>query len=95
MSFNFSNKTGISNTSAMNTRLIPNRHFPVNLVAHLQEQAQTHPYDTALMTVSADKENLLEKRFDYQTLDQRVKATAATLQDRENFCTQPARSPLE
>lgn len=82
MSFNFSNKTGISNTSAMNTRLIPNRHFPVNLVAHLQEQAQTHPYDTALMTVSADKENLLEKRFDYQTLDQRVKATAATLQDR-------------
>ena len=66
----------------MNTRLIPNRDFPVNLVTHLQGLALERPDDTALITVSEVNGNWLEKRFDYRLLDQHVKAFAAVLQDR-------------
>ncbi|UJP06309.1 MAG: amino acid adenylation domain-containing protein [Nitrosomonas sp.] len=74
----------------MNTRLIPNRDFPVNLVTHLQKLAQERPHDTALVTVAAADEQLIEQRFDYRTLDQRVKAFAAVLQD----CVPPGERAL-
>ncbi|MBL8499078.1 MAG: amino acid adenylation domain-containing protein [Nitrosomonas sp.] len=64
----------------MNTRLIPNRDFPVNLVTHLQKLALTRPDDTALITVSEVNGGWQEKRFDYRQLDQRAKAFAAELQ---------------
>ncbi len=65
----------------MNTRLIPNRDFPVNLVTHLQELALVRPDDTALITVSEVNGDWQEKRFDYRQLDQRAKAFAAELQN--------------
>ncbi|MBX9917697.1 MAG: amino acid adenylation domain-containing protein [Nitrosomonas sp.] len=65
----------------MNTRLIPNRDFPVNLVTHLQELALARPEDTALITVSEVNGCWQEKRFSYRQLDQRVKAFAAELQN--------------
>ncbi|MBL8498202.1 amino acid adenylation domain-containing protein [Nitrosomonas sp. JL21] len=66
----------------MNTRLIPNRAFPVNLVTHLQELARVRPEDTALITVSEVNGVSREQRFDYRQLDQRAKAFAAELQGR-------------
>ena len=64
----------------MNTRLIPNRDFPVNLVTHLQKLAVARSNDTALITVSEVNGDWQEKRFDYRQLDQRAKAFAAELQ---------------
>lgn len=66
----------------MNTRLIPNRVFPLDLVTHLQALAQVKPDDIALITVAEVNGDWREQRFDYHQLDQRVKAFAAELQDR-------------
>lgn len=66
----------------MNTRLIPNRDFPVNLVTHLRGLASERPDDIAFITVSEVNGDWSEKRFDYRLLDQHVKAFAAVLQDR-------------
>ncbi len=66
----------------MNTRLIPSRSYPDNIVIHLQTLARARPADTALIVVSADGDKLLDKRFDYASLDRYVRAVAAVLQDR-------------
>lgn len=66
----------------MNTRLIPSRNYPDNLVIHLQTLARERPTDPALIVVSADGDTFIDKQFDYASLDLYVKAAAAVLQDR-------------
>ncbi|SFE79904.1 AMP-binding protein, partial [Nitrosomonas sp. Nm166] len=66
----------------MNTRLIPSRDYPDNFVTHLQALARDCPTDTALIVVNADGDGLVDRQFDYATLDLQVKALAAILQDR-------------
>ena len=66
----------------MNTRLIPSRSYPDNIVNHLQTLVRERPADTALIVVSADGDKLVDKQFDYASLDRYVRAVAAVLQDR-------------
>lgn len=66
----------------MNTRLIPSRSYPDNIVNHLQTLARKRPADTALIVVSADGDKLIDRQFDYASLDRYVRAVAAVLQDR-------------
>lgn len=66
----------------MNTRLIPARSYPDNIVLHLQTLAAERPTDTALIVVRADGDALVDKQFDYATLDLHIRAVAAVLQGR-------------
>ena len=66
----------------MNTRVIPSRNFPDNFVNHLQALAQDRATDTALIVLNASGDEWIEKRLDYVTLDLRVKAFSAILQQR-------------
>ncbi len=66
----------------MNTRLIPSRSYPNNFVNHLQLLAQDCSADTALIALSATGDGWIEKRLDYATLDQHVKAFSAVSQHR-------------
>lgn len=66
----------------MNTRLIPSRNYPDNLVSHLQSLASERSTDPALIVVSADGDTLIDKQFDYALLDLYARAVAAVLQDR-------------
>nr|MBA3754873.1 amino acid adenylation domain-containing protein [Nitrosomonas sp.] len=66
----------------MNTRLIPFRDYPDNIVVHLQTLARERPADTALIVVNSDSVGFDGKQLDYATLDLQVKALAAVLQDR-------------
>ncbi|MDP1786509.1 AMP-binding protein [Nitrosomonas sp.] len=65
----------------MNTRLIPSRRYPDNIVVHLQALARERPADTALIVVNAEGEALIDRKFDYASLDLQVKALAAVLQN--------------
>ncbi|PSJ18790.1 non-ribosomal peptide synthetase [Nitrosomonas supralitoralis] len=65
----------------MNTRLISSRSYPDNFVAHMQILARDRPTDTALIVVSAQNEILVDKKFDYASLDLQVRALAAVLQN--------------
>lgn len=65
----------------MSTRLIPSRRYPDNIVVHLQTLAREHPADTALIVVSAEGESLIDRKFDYVSLDLQVKALAAVMQN--------------
>ncbi|SFI44325.1 non-ribosomal peptide synthetase [Nitrosomonas sp. Nm34] len=66
----------------MNTRLIPSRSYPDNIVMHLQTLARERPTDIALIVVSANGDTLIDKQFDYVSLNLYVRAVAAVLQDR-------------
>ncbi|MDV6344004.1 non-ribosomal peptide synthetase [Nitrosomonas sp. Is37] len=66
----------------MNTRLIPSRSYPDNIVIHLQTLARERAADPALIVVSANGDTLIDKQFDYVLLDLYVRAVAAVLQDR-------------
>jgi len=66
----------------MNTRLIPSRNYPDNIVVHLQTLARERPADTALIVVNSDSDGFAGKQLDYATLDLQVRALAAVLQDR-------------
>jgi amino acid adenylation domain-containing protein len=65
----------------MNTRLIPSRSFPENFVTHLQTLARERSDDTALIVVSAENEMLVDKKFEYASLDLQVRALAAVMQN--------------
>lgn len=65
----------------MNARLISRRSYPTNMVAHLMTLASGRSSDTALIVVRQD-DTAVDKRIDYETLDQHVRALAATLQER-------------
>jgi amino acid adenylation domain-containing protein len=65
----------------MNTRLIPSRSYPDNLVAHLQFLASERSMDTALIIIGAENDVLAEKKIDYASLDLQVRALAAVMQD--------------
>src|SRR5215217_1639666 len=54
------------------------RHYPRNMVEHLQDLAARRPHDTALIALGADGES----RYDYATLDRLARAMAAQLQSR-------------
>ncbi|SDH32066.1 non-ribosomal peptide synthetase [Nitrosomonas sp. Nm132] len=66
----------------MNTRLIPSRSYPDNIVSHLQRLARERPADPALIVVSAAGDELVDKQLDYASLDLHVRVVAAVLQDR-------------
>ncbi|SDY74818.1 non-ribosomal peptide synthetase [Nitrosomonas halophila] len=66
----------------MNTRLIPSRSYPDNIVSHLRNLALERPSDTALIVVNAQSDKLVERRFGYFTLDLHVRSVAAVLQKR-------------
>jgi len=66
----------------MNTRLIPSRSYPDNIVIHLRKLALERPSDPALIVVNAQGDGLVEKQFDYFTLDLHVRSVAAVLQNR-------------
>ncbi|SNX58812.1 amino acid adenylation domain-containing protein [Nitrosomonas ureae] len=65
----------------MNTRLIPSRCYPDNFVTHLQTLARERSVDTALIVISAENEILVDKKFDYASLDLQVRALAAVMQN--------------
>lgn len=66
----------------MNARLISLRGFPRDMVTHLRMLAAERPGDTALIAVHQADDDVLERKLDYKTLDQHVRALAAALQDR-------------
>lgn len=66
----------------MNTRLIPSRSYPHNFVDHLRTLAHERAGDTALLAVKAQGDEWIEQPLDYATLDLRVRACAAVLQNR-------------
>lgn len=66
----------------MNPRSVSFRAYPVNMVAHLRTLASERPGDTALVAVHQDGDEAVDKRIDYGTLDQSVRALAAALQQR-------------
>jgi len=66
----------------MTPRSISHRVYPQNLVTHLRSLALARPTDLALTVVHQEGERIVEKAFDYTTLDQHVRALAAILQDR-------------
>ena len=66
----------------MTPRSIYQRIYPQNLVTHLRSLASTRPTDLALTVVHQEGERIVEKAFDYTTLDQHARALAAILQDR-------------
>ncbi len=66
----------------MNTRLIPSRSYPDNIVTHLQKLADERPAETALIVVKAEDDGFVDKRLDYSTLDLYVRSVAVALQDR-------------
>ncbi|SEN52002.1 amino acid adenylation domain-containing protein [Nitrosospira multiformis] len=66
----------------MTPRSISHRVYPQNLVTHLRSLASARPTDLALTAVHQEGERIVEKAFDYATLDQHVRALAALLQDR-------------
>ncbi|MGH8684225.1 MAG: AMP-binding protein, partial [Nitrosospira sp.] len=68
----------------MNARLISRRNYPANMVTHLQALASARPEDTALIVVQPEglDDVAVDKKIDYATLDQHVRALAAVLQER-------------
>ena len=66
----------------MTPRSISHRVYPQNLVTHLRSLASARPTDLALTAVHQEGERIVEKAFDYATLDQHVRALATLLQDR-------------
>ncbi|HVW65645.1 MAG TPA: amino acid adenylation domain-containing protein [Nitrosospira sp.] len=68
----------------MKPRLIPQRDYPANMVAHLSTLATERPGDTALIVVTADGpgNEAIDTRFDYSTLERHVRALAGILQER-------------
>jgi amino acid adenylation domain-containing protein len=66
----------------MNARLISLRKFPPDMVAHLRLLAAERPGDTALIAVHQAGDEIVERKFDYETLDRHSRALAAVLQDR-------------
>ncbi|MDQ3186798.1 MAG: condensation domain-containing protein, partial [Pseudomonadota bacterium] len=69
----------------MNARLISRRSYPANMVTHLRALASTRPDDTALIVVEPEgpaNDAAADKKIDYATLDQHVRALAAVLQER-------------
>lgn len=66
----------------MTPRSSSHRIYPQNLVTHLRSLASARPTNLALTAVHQEGEGIVEKAFDYATLDQHVRALAAILQDR-------------
>ena len=66
----------------MNARLISLRKFPPDMVTHLRMLAAEHPGDTALIAVHQAGDDVVERKFNYETLDRHSRALAAVLQDR-------------
>ena len=58
----------------------PSRAYPLDFVAHLRALASTRPGDRALIVVRSEAGSTLDVPIDYQSLDQRVRALAARLQ---------------
>lgn len=58
------------------------RKFSGNFVAHLRMLSQHRPHDTALIVVSEQDGVTVDSAIDYATLDRRVRALAALLQQR-------------
>jgi amino acid adenylation domain-containing protein len=68
----------------MKSELIRRRDYPANMVAHLHTLASERPSDTALIVVTSDGSgnDAIDTKFDYSTLDQRIRALAGILQER-------------
>ena len=69
----------------MNARLIPRRSYPANMVTHLRALASARSADTALIVVrpeGQESDTAVDKKIEYGTLDQHVRALAAALQER-------------
>ena len=69
----------------MNARLVSRRTYPANMVMHLQALASARSNDTALIVVrpeGPESEAAVDKKIDYATLDRKVRALAAILQER-------------
>ncbi|MGH8761725.1 MAG: amino acid adenylation domain-containing protein, partial [Nitrosospira sp.] len=66
----------------MKPRLISDRAYPENMVAHLRALASARPRELALTVVRQESEITVDKAFDYETLDRHVRALAASLQER-------------
>lgn len=69
----------------MNARLISRRSYPANMVTHLQALASARSNDTALIVVQpegTESDVVVDRKIDYATLDQKVRALAAVLQER-------------
>lgn len=66
----------------MNQRSISSRTYPTDMVTHLRNLAAERPGDTALIVVHQAGDAAIDKKIDYGTLDQHVRALAATLQER-------------
>ncbi|TJZ72934.1 non-ribosomal peptide synthetase [Chitiniphilus eburneus] len=61
---------------------LADRRFPANFVSHLRQLATERPADTALIVVDEQDGVPLDRAIDYATLDERVRALAASLQRR-------------
>ena len=51
----------------MNARLISLRKFPPDMVAHLRLLAAERPGDTAIIAVHQAGDDIVERKFDYET----------------------------
>ncbi|WP_258187276.1 non-ribosomal peptide synthetase [Variovorax sp. WS11] len=58
----------------------PSREYPLDFVAHLRALASTRPGDRALIVVRSEAGSTIDVPIDYRSLDQRVRALAARLQ---------------